>query len=319
MSDPLERLRAADPARGRGLDDLDPAAWAVLHDGVLRTPSGTVPARRRRWRLGRNATIALGLGVVLTAGGLATIPGFLGGTVGGPNCLRTCGEPAEVTGPWVSGDPVGDCVLYWEQEGIEPPEDLVAFTVQGLTYAAPAGEVPQGAVSLDGQPVYTPAEMELQQSAADSVDGGVVCRSVPEAAAWAQQELDRLGLAGTWTVEVTGDPADPHWSEDGIDRPCSVVDVQQHGRVAVFPGADPAVDMFPDGNWRADLLRERITDACVTVDEARAVADEMLAGEEHHWPTSSVVDESADCARVDLAIGGSIQVTVYGPTRVAAG
>jgi hypothetical protein len=55
----------------------------------------------------------------------------------------------------------------------------------------------------------------------------------------------------------------------------------------------------------------------VSVDEARAVADEMLAAEEHHWPTSTVVDESADCARVDLAIGGSIQVTVYGPTAVS--
>ncbi len=315
MSDPLERLHAADPARG--LADLDPAAWASLHDAVLRTAPGPAPARRRRWRLGRNATIALGLGVALTAGGLATIPGFLGGT-DGANCLRTWGEDAEVSGPWVTGDPVPDCELYWQQAGVEPPSDLVAFQVQGMTFVAPADQVPQGAVSLDGQPVYTPAEMELQLSVSDSVDGGVVCRSVDDSAAWAQSELDRLGLATTWEVEVTGDPEDPYWSRDGIDRPCSVINAQEHGRIEVFPGADPAVDVFPDGNPRADLLRERITDACVTVDEARAIADELLAGE-HHWPTSSVVDETAACARVDLAIGGSIQVTVYGPTEVAAG
>lgn len=316
MSDPLERLHAADPARG--LTDLDPVAWDVLHDAVLRTSPDREVVRRRRWRLGRNATIALGLGVALTAGGLATIPGFLGGTVDGPNCLRTWGEDAEVTGPWVTGDPVPDCVLYWQQAGIEPPSGLVAFTVQGITFVTPADQVPQGAASLDGQPVYTPAEMELQQSLVDSVDGGEVCRSVPDTVVWAQNELDRLGLAGTWTVEVTGDPADPYWSRDGIDRPCGAIDAQEHGRIEVFPGADPAVQKFPDGNPRADLLRERITDACVTVDEARAIADELLAGE-HHWPTSSVVDETAGCARVDFAIGGSIQVTVYGPTEVAEG
>lgn len=316
MSDPLERLHAADPARG--LTDLDPAAWATLHDAVLRTAPGPAPARRRGWRLGRTATIALGLGVALTAGGLATIPGFLGGTGDGPNCLRTWGEDAEVTGPWVTGDPVPDCELYWQQAGIEPPSDLVAFRVASFTYVAPADQVPQGAVSLDGQPVYTPAEMELQLSAADSVDGGEVCRSVPDTAAWARSELDRLGLTGTWTVEVTGDPEDPYWSRDGVDRPCGGVDVMERGRVEIYPAEDPAVAKFPNGNPRADLLRERITDACVTVDEARAIADELLAGE-HHWPTSSVVDETAACARVDLAIGGSIQVTVYGPTEVAAG
>ncbi|HEY0189154.1 MAG TPA: hypothetical protein VGC67_16825 [Cellulomonas sp.] len=315
MSDPIDRLRTADPARRLHLDDLGPAAWQGLHEAILRTerePAAS-PARpaRRRWRLGRSTTLVLGVAVALTAGGLATIPGFLGGAVDGPNCLRAWGEAAEVAGPWVTGDPVADCETYWEQAGIEPPDDLVGFTVSGLTYVAPEDEVPQGAVALDGGPVYSAAELELRASAADLVDGGMVCRSVDDAALWARGELDRLGLSGSWTVSV------PEQTDagDGVDRPCSSVDAAD-GTVSVVPAEDPAVTMFPNGNWRADLLREQIADACVTVEEARAIVDAMLADEDH-WPTSSVVDETVDCARVDLEIGGSVQVTVYGPTGTA--
>lgn len=323
MTDPMQRLRAADPARRAPLDDLDPAGWTALRDGVLATgpaapgAAAGAPARgARRWRLGRNTTIALGVGIALTAGGLATIPGFFGGAGDGPNCLRTWGDAAEVTGPWLTGDPVADCRTLWAEAGIEPPGDLVGFTVQGLAFVAPADEVPQGATSLDGAPILTPAEVELQQSGFDTVDGGMVCRTVDEEAAWAQAELDRLGLATTWTVRIDGYPDEPRYSEDGFDRPCAGVDTMQHGLVSVYPAQDAEKELFFDGNWRAHLLREQITDRCVTVEEARAVADTMLAQEEHHWPTTTVVDESADCARVDLSIGGSIQVTVYGPTTV---
>lgn len=318
MTDPMQRLRAADPARRARLDDLDPTGWASLRDGVLASgtdPGAATPRAAHRWRLGRNATIALGVGIALTAGGLATIPGFLGGAADGPNCLRAWGTDAEASGPWLTGDPVADCRTLWEDAGIEPPADLVGFTVGGMAFAAPADEVPQGATSLAGEPILTPAEVELQQSSFDTVDGGMVCRSVDEEAAWAQAELDRLGLADTWTVSIDG-YADDRSFQDGVDRPCAGVDTMQHGLVSVYPAQDAEKEMFFDGNWRAHLLREQITDRCVTVDEARAVADRMLASEEHHWPTTTVVDESAECARVDLSIGGSIQVTVYGPTAV---
>ncbi|MGW6225821.1 hypothetical protein ACWFQT_01780, partial [Cellulosimicrobium cellulans] len=51
------------------------------------------------------------------------------------------------------------------------------------------------------------------------------------------------------------------------------------------------------------------------VDE-RAIADEALTSVDGPFPTTSVPDESAACARVDLFVGGNVQVTVYGPSSV---
>ena len=39
-------------------------------------------------------------------------------------------------------------------------------------------------------------------------------------------------------------------------------------------------------------------------------------GTTHHWPTTVVADPKAKCASVDLMVGGSIQIWVYGPEAV---
>ncbi|ADG73114.1 hypothetical protein Cfla_0195 [Cellulomonas flavigena DSM 20109] len=61
-----------------------------------------------------------------------------------------------------------------------------------------------------------------------------------------------------------------------------------------------------------DLLRERVADACVELDEAERIVTEAI-GDEHHWPTVVIEDGEVQCTRVDLAVGGSIQVSLRGP------
>ncbi|WP_245885930.1 hypothetical protein [Xylanimonas oleitrophica] len=68
-----------------------------------------------------------------------------------------------------------------------------------------------------------------------------------------------------------------------------------------------------------DRLRTGITEQCLSLADARAVADGVLDELElEPFPTTSIVDEAAYCSRLDVMIGGNAQVTVYGP-RAAKG
>ncbi|MFF5114711.1 hypothetical protein [Streptosporangium sp. NPDC000509] len=61
-----------------------------------------------------------------------------------------------------------------------------------------------------------------------------------------------------------------------------------------------------------DALRAGIASRCVGLDEAESLAKQAL-GTKHHWPLTVMPDPAASCTRVDLEVGGSIQVTLRGP------
>lgn len=85
----------------------------------------------------------------------------------------------------------------------------------------------------------------------------------------------------------------------------------------VAAAEDPAEFPNPEIDPAVDTLRSDIAEQCLTAEQARAVADEALASlGDGNPPVTTVVDESAECARVDLAIGGMAKVTVFGPTKV---
>ncbi|TWH31513.1 hypothetical protein [Isoptericola variabilis] len=158
-------------------------------------------------------------------------------------------------------------------------------------------------------PAVDPAVVELRLSLSDRIDGGNgTCRTLDEGAAWAQSELDRLGLAD-WTVKAVGTPS--------AEKPCSNLTAEVVGTVVVGPAIEPDATYYqPEIDPIVGELRRALVGQCLAVEDARAVVDEALTSLEHHWPTTTVVDEAAECARADLAVGGSLQVTVYGPTSV---
>ena len=143
---------------------------------------------------------------------------------------------------------------------------------------------------------------ELERSLDDYVDGGLSqCFDQTTGAAFAHSELDRLGLTD-WTVKTTE-------QAPGQGR-CALLLVPNPGvvevRASFYSNDDFAsAELVP-------LLRSEITDQCLSLTEAKTVVDEALA-DEHHWATSTQVDPAADCTRVDLNVGGSIQVFLYGP------
>ena len=312
--DVLARLRSVDPVRRIDLARTDTGALDALREGIImtdRTPATTSTVRR----LGRRGTLAVGLSFVLVGGGAAyaAYQQFSGGIVDGLNCQSVWNQDTDsADGPPLSGDPVADCVTYRAQAGLARISDPVAFTYQAMVFVTPRDQVPEGATLLGILDPQAAAVRELTANSRDLVDGGrSSCMSPGDAAAHAKADLARLGLSG-WSVVI----------DDAVltavnKQSCSdtAVDVATT-TVTVLPERmpDPADLAAQAGSGLTSALRSGITDACVGIDEARVIADAALA-DLPHWPTTSVVDETATCSRVDLETGGSIQVTVYGPTN----
>ncbi|MEU2199261.1 hypothetical protein [Isoptericola sp. NPDC019482] len=335
MSDLMKRLGAADPARRADLEAVDEAAFAALREEITMTstdgataptlPTADGPLPRRR-RLGRRGAVAIGLAAVLTGGGVAyaAIQAFQGSSGEGVTCVHVWDEDTaeglnlDAAGSWITGDPYADCTTLLAAEGLPPIDDPVAFAWDGQTIVAPADQVPEGVQRLEGTRAVEGGVVELQRSVADTVDGGRSgCRTVPEAVAWAEGEIDRLGLQDWTVVTPESDPAPD--AEPGAVPSCSDGEVHAGDRqIVLFASDDPFEQLHgPGDDPTIDALRERIVDECVPLDEARAVVDEVYADEEYEVPTTEVVDDGAACARVDLVEGGMTEAFVYGPGSVS--
>lgn len=316
--DLLTSLKAADPAARADLSRIDDGAFAPLREGIPMTPRPTPITRPKR----RGRKVLVGTAAAVLLGGTATAAYqqlYGGGATDGLTCMTTWVDPLtsgadeSTGGPALTSDPVADCQLYQRESGRPQIADAVAFTRGGQVFVAPRDEVPTGGVLLAPAPANAAAAMELQASLGDWVDGGESgCYTRASGPAYIRSELARLGLTG-WTVTTMPDNR-PY--EDG---PCGFFSVdpatstamfhpdRQEDRERVRPtGVDPAVYSV------RDALRSGITTTCVSVGAAEQVVKVAL-GNQHHWPTTAITDESADCARVDMVVGGSIQITVYGP------
>lgn len=340
-TDPMDRLRSVDPARRVDLSRVDPGALRAVREGITmtvrepETADGASEARTRRGLgrlgLGRRGTIAVGLSVVLAGGSLgfaAYHQLFRGGLADGINCLSSWeGQSVSTDGPPLTGDPIADCATYMAGSGVAPLVDPVAFTYQGMLYVTPRDQVPEGAELLPVDPQAAHAR-ELEASLHDMVDGGrSACLSTEDAEAMAAGEISRLGLTG-WAVDVDDTVVEAQYA-----RPCADVSADTRSKtVRVLPHRNDVPGDNPLLTGLVTDLRTGVAGQCLSLADARAAADAALvtadaviaaanpgqdvtvSGGTAHWPTTSVLDESASCARVDLEVGGSVQVTVYGPT-----
>ena len=343
--DLMRRLRAADPAaRGSALPASDDAMREAIMITDVTTEERPTAVRRRTVRRGVLAGV---LATVLVGGG-AAYAGFRelwyvgGGGHEGVTCMARWGAPEAETsgGPWITGDALADCARYQELSGLPAIDDPVAFRIEGdptLLYVAPRGEMPQGATVVDTDPRAL-ALRELDSSMQDWVDGArATCLDEAGALAWASAELDRLGL-DDWTVRTD------ERLEGQQEEACASVALAYDEAAAPEPGTgDPAAEPTPEstaGSYVAvprtlavtpysavdidsqdmdpwvfelrDTLRSQIADACVDLGTAERIAAEAV-GEQHQWPVVVIEDPMADCTRVDLTGGGSIQISLRGP------
>ena len=277
----------------------------------------TASASRRR--LGRRGVAAGVLSLALVGGG-AAYAGYqqwYSGGGDGVTCFTRWSDLSDARqnlagGPELTGDPVTDCQRYQHLTGHLAIEDPVAFHRNGQLLVGPRSQVPKGTTILAGATRSEAAARELTASLGDWVDGGRSrCLSQAQATAFAEGELKRLALQG-WRVEVTAAET---------TYPCSEVwtDDTQPGTVVVRPRAmedpdvvKPAADVNPAVYVLRDALRSRVADRCLSLAAATEIATRAV-GSQHHWPLMGIADSKAACTRVDLEVGGSIQVTLRGP------
>jgi hypothetical protein len=60
-------------------------------------------------------------------------------------------------------------------------------------------------------------------------------------------------------------------------------------------------------------LRTKIADQCLDLSDAQEAVAAALQGQQHYQATSAQLDPDAACTRVDLNVGGSVQVFLHGP------
>lgn len=325
--DLMTALRAARPVDDATIAAVtDRHALSALREGITmtdRTTSERATAPRRGRRLGRRGVAAGALGVALIGGGAAYAAyqqWYVGGGGDGLTCMTRWKDPNGTTdrldstgGPPLTGDPVADCQRYQHLSGRPQIADPVAFTRNGYVYVVPRAEVPADGVPVARTESDTAKVMRLDAALEDWVDGGNSrCFTKDTAVPYMRSQIARIGLDG-WTTKVMPDNR-PY--EDG---PCGFFDTDPATRSALF-----FPDRFTDPNVRRseqaiagsvydvrDALRAGITSRCVSAKQAEAVVQRAL-GSEHHWPTT-VVPTKDSCATVDMVVGGSTQIWIYGP------
>jgi len=328
-TDILARLRATDPARHTDLDDLDAtvttrmARRLVTEAAAPEALSGAPIARpRRRSRRGRNV-IAGAVGLALLGGGAAYASyqtWYTGGGGDGLTCVNAWSDDLEqvqrnaVGGPELTGDPIADCQHYESLTERDPIRDPVAFRLpgHGSIYVAPSDQIPITAERLTAATVNDASTRELDSSMHDWVDGMVAtCRTEEDARDFAKTELQRLHLVG-WRILTSSVKSDegPCVGDPEVDASTRTVTLLPHSmRSPDDRGASRETYTI------RDALRG-IAGQCLPLAKAERLTTEAM-GTEFHWPLTVIDDPAATCTRVDMEVGGSIQITLRGPQVVA--
>ena len=312
-------LRAAAPVTDAEVSgQVGQRTLDVLREGITMTstteaPVSTPPTRRRR-HLTRGVVAGVAA-LVLAGGGAAAWAAYQGlhesTSIG---CLSP-GVDAYIAP--TSGDPVADCTAMWRSEGVKVPDGLRAYDDGQVIIVRLDGTVPDGMPVVPAGPVQDKRVIELTAAMADMVDRPVskTCAHEADQRARAQAELDRLKLTD-WAVKAWPDaPPKPgnctHTVVDSDKRSIFLVD----SGAPTSPVDDPATSSLNGG---PALLRQDISQGCLSLDQAEAVARKDVHKALPDVPEEAVdvtrnVDPSAACTRVDWVPAGNIDIRLYGP------
>lgn len=285
----------------------DPAAKQALFQEIVRMPleaPSTLPTARRA------GVLAAAVGTLSVAAVAGAVALFSSDTTSVGCHLPEHGLTVVDA---VTGDPIADCAALWERSTGQQAPTLVAYdNGSGGIEVLPADQrAPDGWSATGPGVVQDPVLLELEAALGDVADGlPADCRLLGEAEQIATAELARLGLDG-WTVTSERGEADG-------SATCTFFLLDAEARqVVLIPlegGAIPAD--APPARFARDLADALDAD-CVTVGEAGELA-RNLAAEAGIDPVGLMVHELADagasCTRVDVNVGGRVEVTLRGPS-----
>jgi hypothetical protein len=302
----------------------DRHALTALREGIImtdRNDSQLVVTPRRGWRLGKRRLVAGGAAAVLALTGAATAYAVFvhKGETAGIGCHLEA-DTMTVISP-VTGDPVADCIAAAAQAGQEVPEGLVAYKADGVIVVAPPSLAPPEGRPLPAGSLQDTAVIELAAALQDEVDspaGEDRCGTGQAWATYARAEIDRIGLEG-WTVEGDTASSDCAYAFPDASTRSVVIDAREDLGTSQGAGSSQAKAAHPNAQDLANLrdtLRTRISQGCVTLDQAEAIV--RIAVRDNHFyadeglNVSRVTDDDAQCSRIDLALGGALDVRLYG-------
>jgi len=346
MSD-LEPSILSELERMLPLPDGGRADWA---DVTRRAEAIPASSRQRRWRstkpwrgqpvwaAARRRPLALTLAVVVvvSVATAATAWAILGSSAQETTSIECVIAGTDTIIPSTSGDPTADCAAQWQRDQGTAAPPLVAYdnAVGGVTVLPRSTKPPSGWKPLLSQDV---ALIQLQESLDDYISGlNSGCYNATAATALAEAKLAEFGFTG-WSVTVrnsgsaTASGAKACVSVNVVDPTTQTVTLIPFSGVAttlppsrlghenklVAPQVRPGTtDTTPQ--QLADKLRP-LTQTCQSLPTAvasvRAAASSLgLSESARTYQLDAVTDNSFHCASIYEAIGGTIFVTVRGPS-----
>ncbi len=224
----------------------------------------------------------------------------------------------------VSGNPVADCADAWTGiHGSEPVPPMVAYDDGrgGVHVLLGSEAVPDGYIALPGGSYQDTTLIELKDALND-VATGLSARCVDEKTARdiTRRELDRLGLTD-WTIQV--DSA----SRGGSTTCVEFLDLKRNQQqVQLMTGRNTTKGADPFAPFAA-ALHDRLKSECVGLDRAAELTRSLAAAanivvDGNHIPLTeeagldihTIEDSSSGCTRANVTVGGSVQVSLRGPT-----
>jgi hypothetical protein len=213
--------------------------------------------------------------------------------------------------PSTSGDPAHDCAVDYSREFGTTAPPLVAYDNShgGVTVLPRSAAPPAGWRTIHAQDV---ALIELQDSLDDVINGlNSSCLDPTSATKVAQAKLDQFGFTG-WTVSVR--------DQSSADTPgtCTNVDIVDPATQSVTLAAGGGLTAGGTSLKLAEKLRP-VTRRCESLPAAvasvRAAASSLgLSEPARTYDLNAVTDNSLHCASIYETVGGTIFLTVRGPT-----
>jgi hypothetical protein len=213
--------------------------------------------------------------------------------------------------PSTSGDPAHDCAVEWRREfGSAPPLVAYANELGSVTVLPRSATPPAGWRTIHSQDV---ALIELQDSLDDVINGlNSSCLTSTAATKLAETKLAKFGFTG-WTVSVRDQQ---NTNTPGSCTSMEVVDPVARSITLIAGGGLSAGGVSLE---LADRLRP-LTRSCESLPAAvasvRAAAGNLgLSESARTYDLNAVTDNSLRCASIYETVGGTIFLTVRGPSR----
>ena len=303
---PIDSLRRLAPVSDAEAASVFSAGREELLADLSRLPFGRraqrQPATRRRRLV--LALAVLAVAVTATAATWVVLEKAPARETTSVDCLI---KGVDTIIPSTSGDPAHDCAVEWKRELGSAAPTLVAYdnTFGGVAVLPRSQKPPAGWKTLRSQDV---ALIQLQSSLDDYINGlDSTCLNAAAATRFTQARLAQFGFTG-WTVTIR---------RSGSCEDADVVDPTT--RSVTLDGGPAATGPTYPFEKLADKLRP-VTRTCESLPAAvasvRAAASSLgLSENAHGYDLNTTTDNSMRCASIYETVGGTIFLTVRGPSR----